>query len=788
MAQVPVEVFDIITSYLSRADVRNLRLVCREFEAKASGQYFRNVVVPFRSELYPSLRRDVDGSLVRTNPSLFSDGMRIFESFGPHVLRFALSLELDEDMLAHPPLKPAQEAVPTFWGIYRWPHENYRRYTDLANLEDTADETHGMKAALRCLTRVHTLGLSCDAGLGYLCGPDTRAPRGICRQPVFSTVNWRQQNRSSLMTYEPAITVANATSSTKDQKQSAQPLLTTFRKRILERMVTEAGYVTSQIEDAVQVLLDTEGVTLSDLRLEARSVASPNNVADPDRLDRLDRLDRPDRPEDQQVQDHGTPKDLATHALIPASLTQAQREMLLELEWAHRAMIQSFALAIVNNTFNDCFNNVTTFTVAKIPGCHLHIFCRDDVWKAISSLKNLSFAVIADWRQVMVTNPGCVEDVRVSPTASVSIVFQLLNNYVGKYRNIESIHFEWICGGEFGAGSHQRNTFILPAPFYHRAELMALATVVKRGTSKLLHLPYVKHLSLKNCWSPPHIFLQAVRQFALASLQKLELESVSLSGPPTGIPQASLRQPIVPSVNQESIMTAMALFDGEAPFSQDAYQAIADSDFNVLVQQQLAEPIWVSTTSNSQTSKDLDQPDLLSWAGLIDHFSPSVKVRDLVAKERGQPMDAGILASKAEAVQEYIPHVNTLHEDEKKYHLTTLCFRSCGYVTVDARFLNTAAILPHGHERLSVLTNKQFKYSMQTCKDKLLARISPFIGREEKAILKAFGMTFGWRPVYEQHVIDDARHEGVFRPGQDRFNGIIEAADEKDRAIYHEFV
>ncbi|KAG5947807.1 hypothetical protein E4U53_006377 [Claviceps sorghi] len=772
MAHVPVEVFDIITSYLSRADVRNLRLVCRDFEAKTSGQYFRNVVVPFRSELYPSLRRDVDGPVEGTNPRLFSDGMRIFESFGPHVLRFALSLELDEDMLAHPPVKPAQEAVPTFWGIYRWPHQNYCRYADLADLEDTADETHGMKAALRCLTRVHNLGLSCDAGLGYLCGPDTRARRGICRQPVFSTVNWRQQNRSSLMTYEPALTVANLTSSTMGQRQSTQPPLTTFRKRVLERMVTEAGYATSQIDDAIQVLLDTEGVTLSDLQLEARSAASPDDdVTDPD---------HPDHPQVQEVLDLGTAKDLATHALTPASLTQAQREMLLELEWAHRAMIQSFALAIVNNTFNDCLNNVTTFTIAKIPSCHVHIFCRDDLWQAISSLKNLSLAVIADWRQVMVTSPGCVEDVKVSPTASVSKVFQLLNNYIGKYRNIESIHFEWICGGEFGAGSYQRNTFILPVPFYHRAELMALATVVKRGTSKLLQLPYVKHLSLKNCWLPPHIFLQAVRQFALASLQKLELESVSLSGPPTRTPQAPLPQPIVPSVNQESIMTAMALFDGEAPFSEDAYQAIADSDFNVLVQQQLAEPIWASTASNSQTNRDLDQPDLLSWAGLIDHFSPSVKVRDLVAKERRQPMDAGILALKAEAVQEYIPHVNTLHEDEKRYHLKNLCFRSCGYVTVDARFLNTAAILPHGHERLSVLSNKELKSSMQNCKDKLLARISPFIRREEKAILKAFGMTFGWRPVYEQHVIDDARHEGVLRPGQDRFNGIIEAADEKD--------
>ncbi|KAG6008133.1 hypothetical protein E4U54_008732 [Claviceps lovelessii] len=769
MAQLPVEVFDIITSYLSRADVRNLRLVCREFEAKASGQYFRNVVVPFRSELYSRLGPDMDGSGERANPNLFSHGMRIFESFGPHMLRFALSLELDEDILACPPVKPTQEAIPTFWGIYRWPHQNYYRYTDLAILEETADETHGMKAALRCLTKVHNLGLNCDAGLGFLCGPDTRARKGASPQPVFSTVNWRQQNRSSLMTYEPSITIANSNSSAPHEKQpTTHPQLITFRKRILERMVTEAGYATSQIDDAIQVLLDTEGVSLSNLQLERRPTAPPDNVAEPDY---------------EPVQDLEA-KDLATHPLIPSCLTEAQKEMLLELEWAHRAMIQSFVLAIVNNALDDCLNNVTTFTVAKIPSCHLHIFCRDDVWKAIPNLKNFSLGVIADWRQVMVTNPGDVKSFRVSPVASVSKVFQLLNNYVGKYPNIESIHFEWICGGEFGAGSYQRNVFILPAPFYHQAELMALPTVVKKDTSTLLQLPYIKHLSLKNCWSSPHVFLQAIRQFSLASLEKLELESVSLSGPPTMARQGSFPPPFMPSVNQESIMAAMALFDGDMPLSEDAHQTIADSDFNVLVQQHLVEPIWPSTESDSHPSRELEQPDLLSWAGLIDHFSPSVKVRNLVAKGRGQPMDAGTLASKAEAVRNYIPHVDTLHEDEKKYHLKHLSFRSCGYVVVDTPFLKTAAILSNRRETLTVLLNKDLGPFMQNCNDKLLARISPFIKKREKAVLEAFGMTFGWLPAYEKQDIIDARHEGVLRPGHGRFNGTIEANDENSGADY----
>jgi hypothetical protein len=89
--KLPVEIFELITCYLSRREIRDLRLVCREFEAKVSAQYFRNVVVPFRSELYGRLSRDDNLPLRNPAASLFSNGMRIFQSFGPHILRRRLS-------------------------------------------------------------------------------------------------------------------------------------------------------------------------------------------------------------------------------------------------------------------------------------------------------------------------------------------------------------------------------------------------------------------------------------------------------------------------------------------------------------------------------------------------------------------------------------------------------------------------------------------------------------------------------------------------------------------------
>lgn len=50
--RLPTEVFDNIVSNLARDDIREMRLVNHEFEAKVSNRLFRRVVVPFRPEIY----------------------------------------------------------------------------------------------------------------------------------------------------------------------------------------------------------------------------------------------------------------------------------------------------------------------------------------------------------------------------------------------------------------------------------------------------------------------------------------------------------------------------------------------------------------------------------------------------------------------------------------------------------------------------------------------------------------------------------------------------------------
>lgn len=829
--RLPVEIFEIITTHLTRFEVRSLRLVCREFEAKVSAQYFRNVVVPFKSELYSTLGHDINGVLNRTSSALLSNGMRIFESFGPHIWRFALSLELDEDALAYPPIKPSQEAVPSFWGMYRWPHTTYHRYSDLEGLEQTADETGAMKEALRCLSKVRNLGLCCDAGLGFLSGPDHIARNATTLHPVFATQNWRRAGSEPDQRKRPIITMGEVSDLVKAMKKPVFENPISFKKTVLQKMVSDAGYCGAQVNEAIRMILETEDTNLAAIDFDERA-SMLNNFEG-----------RRSFPPNRLLADFEPSSDTTKYPLIPSSLTTAQKEMLLELEWAHRAMIQSYVIGLIDNARDGCFQNLTTLTIAKIPSSHVYIFNRHDLWQNLPTLSNVSLGVIADWRRVSKPAPGCVEDRPVSPVEAVEKVYQLLNTYIGAQQNIESLHFEWICGGEFAPGTYQRNHYVLPAPFLPMTYLMAATDSPKTHGDSILSLPFVKHLSLKNCWSSPHVLLHMLRFMALSSLEKLELESVSLSGPPTSQTQAPLLQggmgpntanllnlfqqvhqlpvdqTLQPPHQQQqlqqlqqlqqqqnlqqpptladislmppaagghwvaNVMQHMQPLPQPQPQQQDQHQQDGQQQdaqqippLNLLSQLNTLTP-----DSMPAPMETLHQPEWLSWAGIIEHFSPSIKIRDILARQTAMAGATNEDSWFDELIHldQYLPWVNGLESDEQVYSLKCLSFKSCGYVSVDAAFLNTRGILPNGAQGLSGNANphnQDLTSLMQRCRDKMLGRISPYISsRELFQLINAFGMDIGWENIYDGKMISDAMADGVDSPGRGRFSGTIDA-------------
>lgn len=805
-ATLPVEIYELITAYLTRSEVKNLRLVCKEFEMKVSARYFRNVVVPFKTELYSDLARDGNGALTRTSSALFSNGMRIFKSFGCYILNFALSLELDEDVLAYPPIKPTQAAVPAFWGIYRWPHSEYHRYTDLEGLEQTADETDAMKEALKCLTKVRNLGLCCDAGLGFLAGPDHIARNTTIRHPVFGP------SSRSHVTVAELTEKRNVSSSMAEiknlQESMPEPIFEnplSFKHTVLRKMVADAGYTTEEeMNEAIQLMLKTEQTSLGVIDLDERKLV----LSDYDPRRALQTV---------AFADLEPFSEAASYPLIPSSLTRAQKEMLLELEWAHRAMIQSYVIGLIDNAWAGCFTNLTTLTIAKIPSSHVYILNRYELWQSLPSITHVTLGVIADWRRIHKPALGCIDDVPVSPVEAVGKVFTLLNDYIGLQKNIENLHFEWICGGEFAAGTFQRNHYILPAPFVSVAQLMAIPDSPRTKSDQFLRLRYVKHLSLKNCWFSPHVFLQSFRTLSLDSLEKLDLETVSLSGPPTTIPQVPLQQhhgghnpnhatnllnliqitqvPQLPggaANGQQFQVILQPPGMGVATGDQPTHLVPTDPATAAQTLQNLAQQLpaghaplqLLPQGAGSRPNQEmLRQPEWLTWAGVIEHFSPSVKIRDILADQPAvnySESDDSVfeIETGIPSLSKFVPQTHKLADDEKKYKLKSLTFKSCGYVSVDADYLDTRSILPGGAQGLTGNGNPHnhdLSILMQRCRDKMLGRITQYLcGEELFQLVNAFGMDIGWATVYDQKTTIDAMADGVDGPGRGRFSGTID--------------
>ncbi|OAQ86497.1 F-box domain-containing protein [Purpureocillium lilacinum] len=754
MGHIPVEIFDIIVSHLPRSDVKTLRLVCREFEAKVSASYFRNVVVPFTAEIYS--RPD----------NAFSSGMRIFRSFGPHVLRFALSLEVNEDALAAPPVKLTQRAIPTFWGIYRWPQENYCRYPDLEGIELAADETHDMAEAISCLSKVRNLGICCDAGLGFLLGPDRVAKGAFAAHGVFGTEDWRR--RKVLQSPMPARLIVAINSLGRTAGPDAQAGAAFLRYETLARMMMAAGFSgTAQVDEAMRVMAATEDTTVEQIDLDGIPAAPRPPELEPDFLLTDD---------DTHQFLESRVSDREPRFLSPAALTVAQTEMLLELDWAHRAMIQSYVIALMDNARTGVLNNVTTLSIAKIPSSHIKILCRDDLWQSLPQLKIVSLGVIADWREICATEDGSAQGRSLSPTDAVGKVFELLNSHIGRQTNIESLHFEWICGGEFGPSRYQRNQYILPAPFFQQPENMARLNSPRIHADDILRLPHVVHLSLKNCWASPHVMIQALRQFALSSLEKLEFESVSLCGPPTTTSQPSLAWDLFhvrtfPHLGlfQAAPVQPASTNPSHAMFNTHAVPPPADSQ----------NPLTSANPLPSQVLLDITGPGIFSWSGLIEYFSPGAKISQGPSEDADSSDDEG-------EVGELLPNrllaylrQDTLHRPAgERYQLRSISFKSCGYVSIDQPHIDTRSLVARRRQLLPNPHAQEAMYPsdhMQRCTDTLLGLIIPRLPAQDYINLHyGFGMTFGWQGIYDGRIIQDAVKDGIERPGVGRFSGILE--------------
>lgn len=796
--KLPVEIFDAIASYLTRADVRNLRLVCHEFDRQVSVKFFRNVVVPFRPQLYGNRPSSPDGSAHGKNQgSVLHSGMRIFQDFGPNILRFSLSLEIDYEALANPPMKTVQAMVPAFWGIYRWPHEHYSRYSDLEGIEKTADETQAMKDALRCLTDVATLGLYCDAGLGLMGLPEDARFSSFFPRQLYCPITWEDDEEHAAMEGQGDRNITLSTSRRSSQRTGHDyPYDFDNNFRIIKRMAMDAGFRGPQVREAAELLLETEGVRLDNLHLASGTtlgIPLRNHETEAAKLRTIFVDGTPYQnidlnifavhgfllPPDPGAEFHFTQEHadaILVHSAeeapneepagVPAGeqhvavdhhrvsnsvqelcplLSKAQKELLLELGWAHRAMIQSYTISIMDNSKAGLLNHLTTLSLAKIPSAYLSMFCHDELWRNLPGLTSVSLGVIPDWRNISkAESSSTIIDTLVSPLEAVPIVYKLLDKYVGQAPKIEKLHFEWLGGGELGTGHAQRNMYVLPAPFLEDPGDMALSDGARTVHDELLRLPHIKTLSLKNCWVSPAIFLQMTRQMALSSLTDLSLETVSLCGPPTTESQAAL----------ERTNMAAGMFNNP-PMPVPTDEEGVRSPF----------PYW------------------FTWAELLRHFSPdSCRPHDIAEPNSaggGEP--APRPPPPMSFVRGLVPEPGRLADDETRYRMHRISLRSCGYVGLNARWVLTRPLLPSSiyfdsvdRQGREMAAKVVVDLALRAC-EALLGCILPNVDRKEATYLETrMGMRFGWDGVYSEAVRASAVADYIPVPGSGRFSGVLD--------------
>jgi len=773
-----------------------MRLVNKEFEEKVAHDLFQTVVVPFSPEIYGIAEEPTNGSRQSSSDQrdvlqgkaavmLQDKGMRVFQGFGRHIQRFGMSFEFDYQLLTKPPIKSDQEAITTFWGIYRWPFKKYNRYVQLEGLEETADETRTMAKALRYISNSKELALSIDGGLGWLAGPDVNAKihPAIEKAVVFGESRFRPEEKPQparpsqrlKSPLPPSSIITNTTFLTSEaNNDTAIP--------IFIRILREAGYEGDDLAQSVRTLMESEGVippsSISPTSSFTSSIGelpetTPNldlRPADPYVRSfghediRMERMTIALRQTMTDQVDSSPSENGNCHPLKPNDLTNAQKEMLLETEWAQRAFMQSYVIAVIDNPIT--FRGIETLSIARLPSRHLTILRRRDFWACLSQLRKVSLAIIPDWRDLIKRPESWVDDVRLPPSQAISGVYQLLKDHVEPRESIKVLHFEWLCGGEEAPGLFARNQHILAAPLVPQAMDMVNRT---RLAVPILTLPYVEHLTLKNCWMSPHILSRFASKLRQQALKTLSFHSVSLSA---SVPKNAKPGPVhIHHPQHHLIHQANANFQAQFVQLQPNQAGDAVNPGAAFHMQQALLPHIGALQPHAQVHGQpgglsqavaaafswLDPPRVGSWAHVIDQITPGVTLASLrYARDLGPEPPA--------------------REPTK---LKKIMFNSCGYIRLLLDFDQTMLDPPNpaaaDTHAVAKRRNEIEQYMMKPQEHTLGVIINHINEDEVRTLESAWHLRMGWGKSNKILAVQSVA-DGIRAAGQGRFRGKIESS------------
>ena len=737
--RMPLEIFEIIASYLPHETLKQMRLVNREFERNISNVLFHTVVVPFREEIYGIiLRNSKSKSSVparlhksdkksRTDPEKdFHDGMRVFRAWGPHIKKFGMAFEVDEAMLERPPAKGKFETHPTFWGSYAWPHPYYNRFKSCEGLEKKADEFRCMSEALSNLTEVTELALSLDSGLGWINGPDISDRARIFRNKheIFG------RKHSTL-----AVSMSERQHAWQKLRQLAKPT---------KRNNGNTADLVRQLFSGLDPQFYVNALATSEGPIEESPVFKAL-LEQPLIFDGLD-LERAPKIESLRTsRDEPVLSPFLSLPLVPNNLTTAQQEWLLETEWAQRAFLSSFCMALCDNA--DVFRHVKTLNISRLSSRYLPTLDRRDIWTALDHVEKLTIYISPDWRNITKTDGGLVEAPDLKPSTAAALFYALLKNQIAGLSNVKSLSLGYVGGGEHQTGMYGRNKYILPAPVFTFDDIWKtlkyrrLSVENSKTTSNLI-LPFVEHLTFSNCWFAPGNLKAFVSRMRRGALKVLNLDSVSLTAPTLGSPLSQEG-----FTGQQDDITRLPV--GSPRMGDPAVGNLFElrPHFTPMPGQHG----WVTTGLRTG-----------SWGDVINKVTPGADL-DLLRY----------------AFQFYDPESYDVAKQKKKQpkvnSLERINFNSCGYVyLMNITDMNQVGI---GHVYNTVPDGLRLRFldlshgAMGT-EDNLLGQIVPtFPPSDEEFLTTGLPMRFGWEDVYKaMENREDCQPPG----GSGRFSGNVQ--------------
>ena len=395
-----------------------------------------------------------------------------------------------------------------------------------------------MSAALSNLQGIRELGVSIDSGLGYLCGPDIsdhaqlfqekpeifgvsetqRSLKSLERQSLWNSIvaslgpaaatNYAVQGDTILANQAP-LTANKWGYFEVHLRIPSNPRPATWDAGLPRTGSPRVNFVDAHGARSVDRPLVFQGINLANTS-HTGGATEAFTIGDLNTHDHSSVQAREKSP-------------FHTAALVPNNLTTAQKEWLLETEWAQRAFLSSYCMALTDNSHT--FQHVRSFTVAKLSSRYLSALQREDFWKALPNLSTLTMHVSADWRNILKSDSGVVEAPDIRPSSAATQFHKLLTTCIAVVPGIKTLNLGYFGGGEQQVGIFGRNRHILPAPLTDFSDHHAAMSV----HADILALPYVEHLTLTNCWITPPTLKTFVAQMRAAKLRTLTLDSVSIT-------------------------------------------------------------------------------------------------------------------------------------------------------------------------------------------------------------------------------------------------------------------